>query len=163
MNTNRFNTGIYILLLCGTFGVVGCAPKYEVPDDLQPYVDRFAAENKTRGLTLEINDLIISLGEVKSEEAWGECVSGSFQKPPEIRIDRGFWYDEAHLFVDRKNDLDAIRENVLFHELGHCILHEDHQEWGIMRNSPYGPTQYISERSMFLDELVRVALAAQGD
>ena len=44
-------------------------------------------------------------------------------KPDSIEIDPDFWNESK-----TKEKGDEIREALLFHELGHCVLNQDHRE-----------------------------------
>jgi hypothetical protein len=77
---------------------------------LQPYFDRFKAETGrdpsfvTAGFTTTI----------EKDNFVGECVQDIYQA--EVRIDPNYW-------ATIEND-DILKEQLVFHELGHCVLHE---------------------------------------
>lgn len=108
---------IYIALVLTACG----APKsnnpvsgneYRVGEDFQSYIDRFEELSFDRRPTV-IKSLIVKFGELDAPTV-GLCQVGSGS--PIITIDKEFW-DAAG---------DAARENLMFHELGHCILLRDH-------------------------------------
>jgi len=87
---------------------------YIVPG-LEKYVDRFFAEAKKRGLSLNENDL-----EVVFQDVRGFCGYGypNYQNTNlrRVEIDPGCWKDQ------RENWKEAL----MFHELGHAVLRRIH-------------------------------------
>lgn len=100
------------LLLCLT--AVGCGKNtYQVDSQLQPYVDRFVAESNKVGKPVTVDNLIASIGTIGTADWAGEC---SYSSTPTITINQTYW----------SNFNDAEREQVMFHELGHCVLMRNH-------------------------------------
>jgi hypothetical protein len=102
-----------------------CAPK-ERPHELQlqidapfqQYVSAFEqAASQEQGTALVINDLVVSFGSTPSLNETGVC-EWAENETPRITVNERIW-----------NTLDDYdREEVLFHELGHCVLRRVHQD-----------------------------------
>lgn len=136
------------LVFC--FFLTACAPRahhtdvLQVTAELYPYVIRFEAEAEKQGHMIQIKDLIAS----------GEVIAFCNQTPgdtPLIKIvDTAYW----------RNSTDAMKEHIMFHELGHCILNRGHTE----AQKNYGPESvmypylfddmtYISHHDEYMAEL----------
>ena len=103
-------------------------PIYQVPEEAQVYVNLFIEEGKKRGVDLDITNLIIKYDGEIEEILCGSCNSISpnplNQKIININKELGCWND--------LNELEAL----FFHELGHCVLHRDHDEEKLTNNDP---------------------------
>ncbi len=153
-----------ILLLGLLFGFIlgGCKKDntYNIPASLQPYIDNFIAEAATRGVDLKIEDLIIIFEdnlEVDGVEAAGICARS--RSTPEIKLDT--------TSINWRINLSS-REQLVFHELGHCVLERSHISQKLnngnyktlMRPSGeqiYGPLYSKFKRVYYLDELFNEA------
>jgi len=125
----------------------------EVDAELVPYFDRFVAEGRARGVDVDY-DLWQVEGFVESIEGrqvLGQC-SHSEQNPNAVIIDRVLW----------RRASDEMREQVIFHELGHCYLQRSHDdtknELGICNSLMRSSTticniNYTENRDHYLDEL----------
>ena len=96
---------------------VSTPPIYKIDPAVSIYVDRFVLEAKSRGIDVKLENLIIEFKAAKLLENCGECLltPGDLTKQRKITINTGddfCW----------KNESDASREALLFHELGHCLL-----------------------------------------
>jgi len=132
-------------------------PIYSVPDRIQPYIDLFIAEAASRGVDLEIEDLVVLFEEdleVDGVQAAGICTR-SRKDPPTIKLD--------NTTVNWRSNLSS-REQLVFHELGHCVLNRSHLDAKMtngnyrsaMRPSGeqiYGPVLNLFKRDYYLDEL----------
>jgi hypothetical protein len=92
---------------------------YYVAPELKPFVDNFYKEAKKRGLILPTDGLSVSLNDPDSGGNAGESLNGSFIviiKPSFVRdyLSTGFRADSLYV------------EWVVFHELGHGLLYENH-------------------------------------
>lgn len=87
---------------------------YNVPDDLQPFIDTFISEASTRGFVFRIENLIIKYDESLVSPYCGQCnsyiLNTPIQKVITINPNIVCWYS------------DEEQEAFLFHELGHCFL-----------------------------------------
>jgi hypothetical protein len=124
-----------------SFLTFGCAKTEEsssprtvtIPREFQPFVDKFIAEAKLRGVDINLakNGLVIRYESITSRDAAGLC---SYANPHEITIDQRSWGLAT----------ESYREFLMFHELGHCVLDRRHRndrlpngEWlSIMRGDP---------------------------
>lgn len=145
------------------------APIYQVPADIEPYIKTFLAEAKLRGKEIHLNNLILEFGTQGNEDICGECVQvpgkPDHQKRIIISNESICWSDAAPL----------VREGLIFHELGHCILGRIHHKDAHLSNGDfaslmntnqvnvYGPCEYdlgggnacdqSFKRQYYLDEL----------
>lgn len=130
---------------------------YEVPKDIQPYVSSFLAEAGKRGQRLVIDDLIITYKFnllSSSTQAAGLC-RRRFGHTPMIFIDTTSPNWKAS---------DFSREQLVFHELCHCILDRGHNSDTLLNGNPasimkpsgetiYGPVLNEFKREYYIDEL----------
>ena len=108
---------LLLLLLTGLF--VPACQKYQhsLPEELDPFVDKFIEEAGKRGRDLsQIKEGLIIQYEDLPDKSGGKCTR-SFFFPNRISIDKFFWQQ----MNDRQKEL------LLFHELGHCVLNRDHR------------------------------------
>lgn len=120
-----------------------CAPIYKVHPDLQTYVTRFEflAKRPVPSLYAEFKEL--------DRPFIGQCIPGNV---PHIKIDPRFW----------ERAPEELREALMYHELGHCILRRGHvdekREDGCYKSlmSTYivSRTCYIKHYESYLNELV---------
>lgn len=115
------------------------------------HVQHFSTIAKT-----EINDLEIHLSKKISSLVIGLCVK-------ETKINKHFWYTEvistpkiylnAHYW---NNSIHIDKEEIVFHELGHCLLNLGHSE-GIMNPYHLGKTHYRLNRTRLIKDLLTKA------
>lgn len=130
-----------------------------VQSDLIPYVRTFVDEAASRGIQIDIESyqLVGEIVPISEGSVAGRCTYGS-HIAPEIIIDEAFWNASS----------TAYREYVVFHELGHCILEQDHRE-GCLENRTYSSIMRsglgscrdnytAATRQYYLDELFSVHL-----
>ena len=93
---------------------------YRVDPDLKIYVERFQDEAKKRGrnFNFETSGLIVEFANLKDNVA-GLCYTTN--NPIKIQIDR-----DNFIKVGKYRNGDLMREDVMFHELGHGFLRRDH-------------------------------------
>jgi hypothetical protein len=87
-----------------------------IPTEFQSYVSDFqqlAADNNT---PVTINNLVIQFGTLSQSAEMGECdiAEGT---PPTITIDQDYWNSSD----------ENTRKTLIYHELGHCVLHRLHR------------------------------------
>lgn len=160
---------VFLILL-----LTSCGKKYSqtfVQQDLQPFVDKFVLAAKIRGVNIEIKDIVIKLGDANDYNPQinkvGYCIfdrsySGFEMFQDEevsnmIIVDQKFW--------NRSDITDIQRTELLFHELGHCILGRKH-DTRLSNNLPeslmyphlvsmsYFP-MYRANESYYFDELFK--------
>ncbi len=125
LNRN-LNTVAHALVLLGALGLfsAGCgqAPSHTAALNVDPafsdYVSRFEQASVTYGRPIQVTDLTMQFGQVDSggeSGARGDCswVSG---QTPVVTLSADAW----------SSSTDAEREELVFHELGHCVLGEKH-------------------------------------
>lgn len=91
---------------------------YQVPAEVEPYVKKFREEASRRGKTQAITNLIVTFGTLQGEEACGECVLAPGRTPRITLSSNTFCWKTL------PND---VREALVFHELGHCVLKRGHK------------------------------------
>lgn len=113
------------------FLTVGCAPTFNsesaryvsVETTFKPYVDRFFQFSKDFGGISGTDNLVVvldgSMSPPQAGQVWtlAVCVRGG-GNPPTIRVNVHFWNNYTH----------AEREELIFHELGHCVLNRGHYQ-----------------------------------
>lgn len=100
-----------------------------IDSDFRPYVENFKDSADFYERPIKIDDLLIKFGSASAVEpnAVGVCFPNGHKGhgTPEIWIDKDFW----------KTADEDLRANLFFHEMGHCVLLQDHREYSIME--PY--------------------------
>ena len=131
----------------------------EIPASLQHYLDDFVFEGQERGIEVVIDDLIIRFEEdleVDGNPAAGLCRTQG-NKTPIILLDT----TSTNWTLN-----ESSREQLVFHELGHCYLDRQHIDSRmpngnfrtIMRPSGeqlYGPDLNAFKRNFYLQELFK--------
>ncbi len=170
------NTYIYIQMSLGSnlslLLLVGClacskdeSPRtfaVNIPQEVQPYVDRFIAEGFARGRIFDLSKmgLDITFQDGLADSLAAFCNGGN------IVISRHFW--------ETRNE--SHREAMIFHELGHCILQRIHynatlpnDEWlSIMRGDPLPANRSNAinysglRRQYYIDELFNPEISEPG-
>jgi hypothetical protein len=117
---NRLRTAYFGLLVI-TFGLVSCgnSDEHKVDVEFTEYIQRFQNEAAKHGKNLDLinGGLIVEFADLKDGVA-GLC---HYEKPIRIEIDKTYW--DA---ISKYADADLMKENLLFHELGHGFLGRKH-------------------------------------
>ncbi len=161
----RFTYLLTLVLMLGCSKEDDFKPVYNVPVDLQFFVDSFINEAASRGFVFEINNLIIEYDASLSSPYCGQCNSNApnteVQKVIKINPNIVCWFS------------DQEQEAFFFHELGHCFLGRLHDDSLLPNGDPksmmvasnltvYAPCLYqvdlelcnnTFKRSYYLDEL----------
>jgi hypothetical protein len=89
-------------------------PVYQVPADVEPYVQAFLTEARARGKNIQITNLIVEIADKDTVGLCGLCrqVVGDQSHQKRIFIFRDCWTGVT----------SEDREALVFHELGHCVL-----------------------------------------
>lgn len=113
------------------------------------YVNEFSRITNTN-----IKDLEIHLSKKISPLVIGLCVKETtltnkgwyteVVSTPKIYLNAHYWLNSVHL----------DKEEIVFHELGHCILNLEHSE-GIMSKYTLGKTKYRLNRTALIKKLVK--------
>ena len=139
---------IFILLLACSFasckkeskkGVLSGGNVYDDSDgSMQPYVDTFMVRLAVAGLTPDTSMLTVNFTDSLPSNVLGSCTMGFGI----VKINRALW----------KTLNSAHREELIFHELGHCVLdrlHDTTLVGGIPKSVMYpyhlGPTVYAAD------------------
>ena len=164
---------LFLTLICVSCGLKKekKITKYNVNPELQPYVTTFQSKLSRAGQNSKINDLEAhfsdSLGTSSSGTVIGTCQTQKRTKDtglvvevietPIIKINRAWW----------KYASDASREELMYHELGHCIIKRGHDSVitdGFARSIMYplhlGEDIYTSRYSLYMAELFNTPLVA---
>ncbi|MEK6480183.1 hypothetical protein WJR50_21760 [Catalinimonas sp. 4WD22] len=130
----------------------------EVDEALHTYFSRFEHEARQRGLSYDLNTLKITgvIKEIDEEHVAGQCAYNRFTSPRQITLDKSFWESSS----------DLLKEFIVFHELGHCVLNRSHLETSfsngvcssMMRSGNGDCFDYYSRstRSYYIDELFEI-------
>jgi hypothetical protein len=124
----RFVCVIFFLLVAGCNRDDDFKPVYNVPEELQPLIDSFIHEGSLRGVSISITNLIIEYDDNTGSAVCASCNSTSLsaqsQKIITINNHIQCWFDPLEL------------ENLLFHELGHCVLGRPHTDEQLPNGDP---------------------------
>jgi hypothetical protein len=118
--------------------------------EFEPYVARFEAEAAARGAPVTVEDLKIVQGELEDPRERAVCEIGG-TRTPTITVDPQAWADST----------EAEREELIFHEMGHCVLRRKHdtaldlegKPKSLMHPLKIGTDTYLSQQTVYLDEL----------
>jgi Zn-dependent protease with chaperone function len=100
---------------------LGCAPRmqheafYQVDEPFVQFIHAFEQASALQGQPIRIDDLIVSFGSTPTMNETGICEWAEYQTP-RVTLNERIW----------KNLTDDDREEVIFHELGHCLLRRVH-------------------------------------
>ena len=124
----RFVYVIVFILATGCNRDDDFTPIYDVPEELQPLIDSFIYEASLRGISVSISNLIIEYDDNQASNICASCNSASLsaqtQKIITINAHMQCWFDALEL------------ENLLFHELGHCVLGRPHNDEQLPNGDP---------------------------
>ena len=118
-------------------------PNVQAPEEVIAYIERFEVAG-----SLTVLSLLVKFQTLKAPTV-GECVRGGGM--PLIYLDPDFW----------DNSYDWKREQLMFHELGHCILDRPHTDQKLEDGCPIsimdpyviGESCYLSHRNYYFEEL----------
>ncbi|GAA4467251.1 hypothetical protein GCM10023189_50590 [Nibrella saemangeumensis] len=94
-------------------------PVYEVPAEIEPFVQAFRDEAAKRGKTLKIDDLIVEFGETSGQDICGVSQVES-NKTPRITLVRE-WPCWTRAYKE-------TQEGLVFHHLAHSVLGRGHKK-----------------------------------
>jgi hypothetical protein len=136
------NLKLTLLFAAIAVSASACAPKekeheafLQVDGPFQDYVSNFEQASAEQGMPLRIVDLILGFGSTPSLNETGVC-EWAENETPRIIINARIW--------NTLNDYD--RQEVIFHELGHCVLRRIHQ---ITEMMAYNNTMRIPSSVMY--------------
>lgn len=122
--------------------------EYRIYPGLQPYIDQFfiEAEKRDRIIPKENLDLELYDGLAKKEGDWGQSQRRGQQRLVLI--------DKEYFDFNTENNYPLRIEAIVFHELGHALLHRGHTDAQSIMNIHLCYSDYCYERQDFiLDEL----------
>jgi len=112
---------LMVLICSGFLFFTSCSDphEYKVDSTFTDYLQRFETEAAARGLTLDpqTTGLIIEFGNLSNNDAG----LTHYEKPIRIQIDRTYWNA-----ISSSAGADQMKEDLIFHELGHGLLNRDH-------------------------------------
>ena len=133
---------------------------YDVPNEVEPFVQKFIEEGKARGVNLSIDNLIVELtapvennGQFVCGVTYGEVIG-----LPQNRIEI-----DTQCLAWRHSEIS--QEVLIFHELGHAILLRQHRTdklpnfdfASIMVSSTWNIDDFyifdLTKRAYYIDEL----------
>lgn len=135
---------LQVFILTGFIALAasGCAPKekqhdafLQIDSPFQGYVNSFEQTSASEGNALTITDLIITFGTTPSMNETGVCEVAE-NETPRIIVNQRIW--------NTLNDYD--KQEVIFHELGHCVLRRIHQNSEMLA---YNGAQTVPESVMY--------------
>lgn len=116
-------------------------PVYQVPAEVEPYVQAFLSEARTRGKDIKITNLIVVFAERDTTGLCGVCrqVVGDPVHQKRISIYRDCWTGAT----------DQARETLVFHELGHCVLDRLSHKNNRLPNGDFASLMNTSETGVY--------------
>ena len=108
--------------LCVLLQVCSNSRSTSIPLQVQPHLAEFMAQAKQRGVTIDTTGLTIvfvdSLNDEEGNPVNGKYIRWKFPYRQDIiELDTTqYWWTHHY-----------SREKVIFHELGHCLLHREHR------------------------------------
>jgi hypothetical protein len=145
----------YFLALILSLTLTACGkdhtPQLSIQGQYQPYVDAFQARSKMAGHSIQITDLIIqSVDSIEEKYVVAKCLGNNGSTPPTIVVSQQYW---THLDV-------FYREELIFHEMGHCVLNRSHRTdvnnnlpLSIMNPYIFAGDGYTTNYSQYMHEL----------
>lgn len=127
-------------------------PQFYVAPELIPYYEMFVQEGASRHRSVAPSKLLMFfVPEFEKDFVVGQCQYG---KIPTISILESFW----------ETSTEAEKQQLILHELGHCVLKRDHKDASVVIAGEYIPASIMSEwmlddyyynkfRSYYLEEL----------
>jgi hypothetical protein len=105
-----------LILLSACSGKETPGPVYQVPDEVEPYIQKFTAEARLRGKDITVSNLVVTFGPTSSGDVCGTCLPGPADPDGQVRIvlsNNPYCWEKISA---------EDREELVFHELGHCVL-----------------------------------------
>lgn len=161
---------LFQLIACKTDMAVAPTLVYQVPAEIEVYVDKFIEEAKIRGIDIKKENLLAEFFTVSQGDICGQC-SQATNNPDKSQkkitiVKNTICWTSAKI---------QSRETLVFHELGHCWLgrmaHKDSflpngvaaSIMSTRNDNPYSPCEYditgngdcdkTARRKYYIDEL----------
>ncbi|MGB0523784.1 MAG: hypothetical protein ACPGJS_12530 [Flammeovirgaceae bacterium] len=134
--------------------------RYDVPDEVEPFVQKFIEEGKERGVDLVVDNLVVEL--TSPVENNGQFVCG-VTFGPVINLPQNYIEIDTQCLAWRHSEVS--REILVFHELGHALLLRPHRTdllpnfdfASIMVSSTWNIDDFytfdLTKREYYMDEL----------
>lgn len=139
----------------------GHTPELKIENKYSPYVKAFESRAAMAGVNIVVNDLIIkSVASFDDKSTAGVCSKRDDDSSvPLITISQEWW-----------SKLDVYsREEIVFHEMGHCVLNRGHRSdennrlaLSIMNPSIFGGSGYTANYLHYIHELFSQADSSVG-
>jgi hypothetical protein len=154
--------GYFFTFLMVIFVLYACndSHEYKIDPQFSVYLQRFETEGASRGHVFnpQISGLIMEFGNLSDNNAG----LTHYETPVRIQIDKTYWND-----VSKSSGADVMKEDLIFHELGHALLGRDHLnttlengDWKSMmcggnkvNNRPWNINYRGVRRNYYIDEL----------
>jgi len=108
-----------ILMMIITFSSCKDRDEYRIDSEFTEYLQRFETEASKRGRTFDVQTegLIIEFAELDDNKAG----LTHYEDPIRVEIDQTYWNN-----ISKTAGADLMKENLIFHELGHGLLGRGH-------------------------------------
>lgn len=125
--TSLIFLSLLILVLSTSCGVKNDKPQGSVSSELKPYLDKFESYARANGIDVDSYSLSMSFSESMPKSDNGGFVIGYCQRSIEGQnvVIQGSYWNSASV---------SDREQLIFHELGHCLLGLSHND--TIENAP---------------------------
>jgi hypothetical protein len=131
---------LVILMLTGCGGIE--TPRLEIAG-FESYVAKFEQYAEAAGRPIKILSLKIKLADIPPPAPIAYCANANSDIPV-ITLDRNYW----------NTAIEADKEPIILHELGHCILKRGHVNYrSIMEPSSPSGFVYLPNKDYYLKEL----------
>ncbi len=147
MKTNTLGRVCALVFTFALMTACGREKKVEIDPQFSGYVEGFKTAS---GNTVTIDDLIIQFGDTENPRARGICRVAD-DSTPTIIVNQTTWEAIS----------EAEREELIFHEMGHCVLGRKHHARTRTSGAPESimypfsltAHEYESEKQYYHDEL----------
>ena len=152
---------IYALLAIMSILSIGCAPQsqfepqqeYTIEPALAQYVESFQADSNRLGRPMSITSLVVQF-DTLPDRVIANCTRSGYSSPV-IR------FSTTYYNYYKSQGLDHDIEQVMYHELGHCILGLSHNDdkasngWpqSIMNTYHFSGSLYYNYKDNYLNQL----------
>jgi len=124
---NMIQSRLYLaLIVLSTILFTSCkdSDEYRVDSEFADYLNRFIVQAALHGRTFNPSKdgLIIEFADLKNNNAG----LTHYENPIRIEIDRTYWNAISKHGNSKWASADLMKENLIFHELGHGLLGRDH-------------------------------------
>jgi hypothetical protein len=143
---------IYVILPLLLSACAKHTPVVQIDEPFKPYVTAFQARAAMVGYNVKISDLIVTTVDSFSDpNVVGMCLGmNQNDQTPTISVSKFYW---PKLEV-------SFREEMLFHELGHCVLNRNHRpdqsnnlSLSVMNPYIFGSRVYEANYGQYMHEL----------